>query len=99
MSKNKGKKVQKKHQHEGLLNFTFESVEPSKENMQQTVRLSVAYKFFLNWWASSGYFSCLTLGPALPKGTRISDYWEVHPMSISLATPQMKVEDFFIFLR
>ena len=34
MSKNRGKKVQKKHQHEDLLNFTFENVGPFKENMQ-----------------------------------------------------------------
>ena len=46
MSRNMGKKSRKKQQHKGLLNFTFESVEPSKENMQQAGRPSMAFIFF-----------------------------------------------------
>jgi hypothetical protein len=48
MSRNRGKKSRKKQQHKGLLNFTFESVEPSKENMQQAGRPSMAFIFFKN---------------------------------------------------
>ncbi len=46
MSRNRGKKFQKKTPTRKLLNFTFESMGPSKENMQQTVRPFVAFKFF-----------------------------------------------------